>query len=71
MPTDITINTIGATPPYNIYVCDNPITICIYIDTINSLPYSFQIPDILNYQNEYNLKIIDNTGCEILQYLTI
>lgn len=71
MPTDITLNNITGTSPYDVYVCDDPITVCIYVNTINSFPYSFQIPTILTSQGSVNLKIVDNNNCVIYQNLII
>ena len=46
MPTNITINNVTGAQPFDIYVCDSPITTCIYVSTINTvdIPYSFDIP---------------------------
>jgi len=63
MPTQITINNITGASPFNIYICDNPITICIYEDTITSFPYSFNVPSIISEQSSVSLKVIDNNGC--------
>ncbi len=63
MPTNITINNITGTTPFNIYLCDNLSTVCVYIDTISTFPYSFDVPTIMDSQNEFNLKIVDNNGC--------
>ena len=71
MPTDITINNITGNSPYDIYVCDDPISVCIYIITTNSFPYSFQVPTILSSQTSVNLKIVDNFGCVNYENLTI
>ena len=45
MPTNITINNVTGAQPFDDYVCDSPITTCIYVSTINTvyLPYSFNI----------------------------
>jgi len=69
MPTDITINNITGSTPFQVYVCDDPINTCVYVDTISSLPYVFQIPQILDGQSSYNLKIVDNNGCIIIENL--
>jgi len=69
MPTKITINNITGATPFDIYVCDNPITNCIYINTISTLPYEFNIPSILENQDDYNLKVIDDNNC--ITFLTL
>ena len=65
MPTQITINTISGVQPYDIYICDDPITTCIYISTISTVPYVFNVPTLLDGQSSYNLKIVDNNGCSV------
>lgn len=69
MPSKITINNITGATPFDIYVCDNPITTCIYIDTISTLPHEFDIPSIMENQDDYNLKVIDNNNC--ITFLTL
>jgi hypothetical protein len=68
MSTFININVIAGQAPFNIYLCENPIANCVYINTIgltpNELPYEFQIPAIMEGQNDFTLKVIDNNGCE-------
>ena len=71
MPTDITINNITGASPYDIYLCDNPVTVCVYIDTVSILPYQFEVPQIMSNENDFNLKIVDNNGCTIYETLTI
>jgi hypothetical protein len=71
MPTEITINSITGTPNYNIYICDDPITTCVWINEISTTPYKFEIPKILDGQPIYNLKVVDDNGCEIILNLNI
>jgi len=71
MPIDITINNISGASPYDVYLCDNPVTFCVYIDTISSLPYLFEVPSVMSNDNDFNLKIVDNNGCISYQYLSI
>lgn len=69
MPTQITINTISGVQPYDIYICDDPVTTCIYISTISTVPYAFNVPTLLDGQSSYNLKIVDNNGCSVEENL--
>ena len=69
MPTQITITTISGVQPYDIYICDDPITTCIYISTISTVPYVFNVPTLLDGQSSYNLKIVDNNGCSVEENL--
>lgn len=71
MPTNITINNITGSSPFDVYVCNNPITTCIYVDTISTLPYSFDVPIILEGLMSYSLKIVDNNNCSITEILTL
>ena len=63
MPTQITISGITGTSPYDIYVCDDPITTIIYVNTITTTPYTFVIPSILSDLTSYNLRVVDNNNC--------
>lgn len=69
MPTNISITGITGTSPYHVYVCDYPETTCIYVDTISSVPYSFDIPVVFDGQTFYTLKIIDNNNIIATQIL--
>jgi hypothetical protein len=69
MPTQITINTISGATPYDVYICDNPIITCVYIDTISTVPYIFNVPSLLDGQLSYTLKIVDNNGCSVEEIL--
>lgn len=71
MPKTVTINNITGETPYNIYLCDNPITTCVYIDTISTLPFNFEIPTIMESQNDYTLKVVDDNNCINLTILTL
>ena len=71
MPTDITINNITGASPYHVYLCDNPITTCVYVVTISTLPYTFTLPSILSSQDDFTLKIVDSNHCIITQTLTL
>ena len=72
MSIQISINNITGYEPYNIYVCNNPATTCIYINTINDsdIPYSFDIPVIMESNSDFILKVVDNTECISTQILT-
>lgn len=71
MPKIITINDITGSTPFSVFLCDNPVTVCVYVNTISTLPYSFQIPTILESQDDFNLKVEDNNGCINYSILTI
>lgn len=65
MPTNILINNISGSTPFNVYLCDEFNVTCTYIDTIPSsaLPYTFQVPSVMEGQVSFNIKVIDNNSC--------
>lgn len=65
MPTEITINTLSGTPPFDVYICDDPIITCIYVDTISVTPYTFNVPSLIDGNSSYNLTVVDDTGCSV------
>jgi hypothetical protein len=71
MPVQITISQITGSSPYDVYLCDDPITSCFYIDTITSIPYTFNVPAIVEDNPSFNLKIVDSNECEFYKELTV
>ena len=73
MPTTVNITSLSGASPFDIYLCDNPSSICIYIDTITTgdLPYEFNVPDVLLNVSSFILKIMDNNNCEVTTNLTL
>ena len=73
MPTNITINNVTGAQPFDIYVCDSPITTCIYVSTINTvdITYSFDIPLIYSSLTEFIVKVVDNNDCIVTDTLNI
>ena len=69
MPTTITINGVTGATPFDVYLCDDSLTTCVYVNTITGGTYSFDVPTILDGQASYNLKTIDNNGCEVINNL--
>jgi len=67
MSTQVTINSLTGTSPYDVYVCDSNVLNCVYIATISSTPYVFDVPPPLGAQSEICVKVIDINGCEIIQ----
>jgi hypothetical protein len=70
MATEITINDIIGASPYDVYICDSSQITCVYISTITTTPYIFNVPVLLEGQSSYVLKIIDDNNCSITQTLT-
>jgi hypothetical protein len=73
MPTNITINNVTGAQPFDVYVCDSPITTCIYVSTINTvdLPYSFNIPVVYESLTQFVVKVVDNNDCIVTDTLNI
>jgi hypothetical protein len=73
MPTDITINDITGSTPFDVYVCDTGYTTCIYVSTINSvdLPYTFEIPPIYSSLSNFIVKVVDDNKCIVTYTLTL
>ena len=71
MPTVITINDISGATPFDIYICNNSITTCVYSDTITTFPTDIVIPTVMENQLSYNLKVIDNNGCVSIKNLIV
>jgi len=65
MGVAVTINGITGQSPYDLYICQPNGLDCFYIDTIDSIPYMFNIPEPYDTSSSYMLKIIDANGCII------
>lgn len=71
MPVSIVINDLSGSSPFNVYLCDNTSTTCVYIDRISSSPYEFEVPTLFVKLPDVNLRIVDSSGCEITSNLTL
>jgi hypothetical protein len=60
----VTITSITANTPVEIYYCNSLSASCIYVTASTTFPYSFIVPDPLGY-GDFVVKIIDDQGCEI------
>ena len=67
MAVQITINSLTGTSPYDVYICDNLLSNCVYIATINLTPFEFDVPAPLDAQSELCVKVVDTNGCIISQ----
>ena len=60
----VTISSVTANTPVDIYYCSSTSGSCVYVTSTSSFPYSFQVPD--PYDNgDFVVKIIDDQGCEL------
>lgn len=71
MPNNVIISGLTGSSPFDIYLGDSTLKVVVYIDTIYTAPWNFYIPSILDGLPSYNLKVVDNTGCSIIQPFTI
>jgi len=73
MPSQVTIYNVGVSEPSDVYLCLSGTNICYYISQISNsqIPYTFQIPVPLDNLGYYYVKLIDNDGCELLDYFEI
>lgn len=65
MAVQVTISDISGTTPYDIYICQPNGSSCFYINTINSTPYVFDIPEPYDTGLAYMLKVVDGQNCII------
>lgn len=62
MSEQVTITTITANTPVNIYYCDSDGNNCIYVSSVSSFPYTFDVP--ISYSaNDFIVKIVDSNSC--------
>jgi hypothetical protein len=66
----VTIPSVTANTPVEIYYCNSMSASCVYVTTATTFPYSFTVPDPLDY-GDFVVKIIDSEGCEIGYTLNI
>lgn len=62
MGQQITITSVTANTPVDIYYCDSLSANCVYISTVSTFPYTFIVPDPYDFV-DYIIKIIDVNGC--------
>jgi len=62
MAQQVTITSITANTPVEIYYCGPTSGDCVYVATISTVPYTFEVPDPVDYV-DYLIKIIDVNGC--------
>ena len=66
----VTITSVTANTPVDIYYCDSMSENCIYVSTVSTFPYTFEVFPPYNTEN-INLKIIDSQNCEIIETILI
>lgn len=68
MPQQVTIESVVANVPVDIYVCDSMSANCLYVATVATFPYTFTVSDVYATTN-FVIKIIDTQNC--IEYQTI
>ena len=64
MSQDVTILSVTANTPVDIYYCDATSGSCVYAATVATFPYTFEVPD--PYDNgDFVVKIVDTQNCEV------
>jgi hypothetical protein len=65
MAVQVTIYNITGQSPYDVYVCQADGSGCFYMTTIQTVPYTFDIPAPYNNASSYMLKLVDDNNCTI------
>ena len=63
MSQEVTISSVTANTPVNIYYCDSMSASCVYVATVATFPYTFEVPDPYDY-GDFVIKIVDTQNCE-------
>ena len=62
MSQQVTITSVTGNTPVNIYYCDSFSANCVYVATVSTFPYVFDVPSPYDESN-FVIKIIDTQGC--------
>jgi hypothetical protein len=63
MSQQVTITSVTANTPVEIYYCDSMSASCVYVSTVSVFPYTFSVPPPYDEQNIV-IKIVDTQNCE-------
>ena len=66
----VTITSVTANTPVDIYYCDSMSANCVYVSTVSTFPYTFEVFPPYDTEN-INLKIIDSQNCEVIETILI
>lgn len=58
----VKIISVTANTPVEIYYCDEMSGSCVFVDTVSTFPYEFEVPSPYDLSN-YVIKIVDSEGC--------
>jgi hypothetical protein len=62
MSQQVTITSVTANTPVNIYYCDSYSAGCVYVATVSTFPFEFNVPDPYDTL-DFVVKIVDTQGC--------
>jgi hypothetical protein len=60
----VTITSVTANTPVDIYYCDSFSANCVFVSTVSVFPYEFNVPSPYN-ETDFVIKIIDTQGCNV------
>jgi len=70
MSQEVTISSVTANTPVDIYYCDSMSASCVYVATVSTFPYTFDVLDPYDY-GDFVIKIVDTQSCEIGQVILV
>lgn len=60
----VTITSVTANTPVDIYYCDSFSASCVFVSTVSVFPYEFNVPSPYD-EEDFIIKIIDTQGCDV------
>jgi hypothetical protein len=60
----ITITSVTANTPVDIYYCDSFSANCVFVSTVSVFPFEFDVPSPYD-ETDFVVKIIDTQGCNV------
>ena len=70
MPLLVTISSVTANTPVDIYVCDGAASNCLFVATVATFPFTFTVSDVYATEN-FVIKIVDTEDCIELQTIQV
>ena len=70
MSQEVIISSVTANTPVDIYYCDSMSASCVYVATVSTFPYTFDVLDPYDY-TDFVIKIVDTQSCEIGQIILV
>lgn len=70
MSQNITITSVTANTPANIYYCDSMSASCVFVSAVTEFPYSFTVPAPYD-ETDFLIKIVDVSGCTIGEFVYV